>query len=176
LAGISIKPGKLASRSKRQKRGVSIMGPLFRSLAAASLVLLSTEALAQDLPCGAFRRNLLGSWSAVRSVTIQGPGRPISMRRGRTFRLGEYYKGVNLAVLLEQNCRGRTPNSFSKAFTENLPCGAFRRNLLGSWSALRPVTIRGPRGPIPLRRGRALRLGEYHNGVDLAALLERNCR
>ena len=81
------------------------MGQLFRSLAGALLVLLSSEAFAQDLACGAFRRNLLGSWSALRLVTIQGPEGPISIRRGRTFRLGEYYKGLNLAALLEQNCR-----------------------------------------------------------------------
>ena len=152
------------------------MDQLFRSLAVASLILLSSEAFAQDLPCGAFRRNLLGSWSALRLVTIQGPEGPISIRRGRTFKLGEYYKGLNLAGLLEQSCRGRIPNSFPQTFTQNLPCGAFRRNLSGSWSALRRVTVQGPEGPIPIRRGRTFRLGEYYKGLNLAALLEQNCR
>ena len=151
------------------------MGRLFRSLAGASLVLLSTEALAQDLPCGAFRR-ILGSWSAVRLVTIQGPEGPIPISRGRTFRLGEYYKGLNLAAMFDQNRRDRIPYSFPETFARNLPCGAFRRNPLGSWSALRLVTIHGPEGPIALRRGRTFRLGKYYNGFNLAALLEQNCR
>jgi hypothetical protein len=85
------------------------VGQLFRSLAVASAVLFSSEAFARDLSCGAFRRNLLGSWSALRLVTIKGPEGPISLRRGRTFRPGQYYRGVNLAALLEQNCRGRIP-------------------------------------------------------------------
>gem|GEM_PF-971296 len=152
------------------------MGQPFRLFVAAWLVLLSGEAFAQDPPCDAFRRNLLGSWSALRPVTVQGPQGPASIRRGRTFRLGEYYKGLYLAALLEQICRGRTPNSFPKTLTQNLPCDAFRRNFRGSWSALRPVTIRGPEGPIPVRRGRTFRPREYYKGLDLAALLEQNCR
>jgi hypothetical protein len=168
--------GKFASCSKRQERGVSIMGRLFRSFAMVSMVLLSTKAFAQDLPCGAFRRNLLGSWSALRLVTIQGPEGPISMRRGRTFRLGDYYKGLDLAALLERNCRGRIPNSFPETLAQNVPCGAFRRNLLGSWSALRLVTIQGPEGPISIRRGRTFRLEDYYKGLNLAALLEQKCR
>jgi hypothetical protein len=96
---------EFASRSKREERRVSIMGLLFRSLAVASLVVLSTGAFAHNFPCSAFRKNLFGSWSALRLVTIQGPEGSISLRRGRTFRLGEYYKGVNVAALLEQDCR-----------------------------------------------------------------------
>jgi len=168
--------GKFGSCSRRQERGGSFMGQLLRSLAMASLVLLSTKAFAQDLPCGAFRRNLLGSWSALRLVTIQGREGPISIRRGRTFRLEDYYKGLDLAALLERNCRGRIPNSFPETSAQNVPCGAFRRNLLGSWSALRLVTIQGPEGPISIRRGKTFRLEDYHKGLDVAALLEQNCR
>jgi hypothetical protein len=151
---------------------------LFCLLAVAPLVLVATEAFAQDLPCDAFRRNLFGSWSARRLVTIQGPEGPIALRRGRTFRPGEYYKGFDFAALLEQHCRGGTLNnsSFPKVFLQNVPCSAFRRNLLGSWSARRPVTVQGPAGPISVRRGRTFKPGEYYDRLDLAALLERNCR
>jgi hypothetical protein len=152
------------------------VGQLFRSLTVVLLVQLSGEALAQGPTCSAFRRNLLGSWSALRLITIQGPEGPISIRRGRTFRLGESYKGLNLAALLEQNCLGRAPESFPETLRQNPPCGAFRRNLLGSWSALRLVTIQGPERSISIRRGRTFRLGEYYNGLNLAALLERICR
>ena len=81
------------------------LGQVFRLLLLATLVLMPTEVFAQDLTCGAFRRNLRGSWSAQRLVTLQGPKGPISLMRGRTFRHGEYYKGLNVVALLEQNCR-----------------------------------------------------------------------
>jgi hypothetical protein len=83
-----------------------IMGRLFRSAALVSLVLLCADAFADDLPCAAFRRNLNGSWSALRPVTIQGP-QPVTIGRGRTFRRGAYYKGFYPATLLEQNCHRR---------------------------------------------------------------------
>jgi hypothetical protein len=84
-----------------------IMGRLFRSAALVWLVLLCTEAFADDLPCAAFRRNLNASWTALRPVTIQGPRGPVSIGRGRTFRRGAYYKGLDPATLLEQNCHRR---------------------------------------------------------------------
>jgi hypothetical protein len=129
------------------------VGQLFRSLTVVLLVQLSSEAFARSPPCNAFRRNLLGSWSALRLITIQAPEGPISIRRGRTFRLGEYYKGLNLAALLEQNCRGRASDSFAGTLTHRPPCNAFRRNLRGSWSALRLITIHAPERPISIRRG-----------------------
>ena len=154
------------------------MQQFFRLLAVAPLALLATQAFAQDLPCNAFRRNLVGSWSALRLATIQGPLGPIAVRRGRTFRPGEYYKGFDLATLLERQCRGgpRNNGSLPDVFPRNVPCGAFRRNLLGSWSARRSITVEGPAGPISLRRGRTFRPGEYYKGLDLAVLLEQNCR
>jgi hypothetical protein len=91
----------------RQHPANRIMGRLFRSAALVSLVLLWTEAFADDLPCSAFRRNLNASWSALRPVTIQGPLGPVSIGRGRTFRRGAYYKGFYPATLLEQNCHRR---------------------------------------------------------------------
>jgi hypothetical protein len=151
---------------------------IFCVLALAPLALVATEAFAQDLPCDAFRRNLFGSWSALRRATIQGPEGPIALRRGRTFKSGEHYKGLDLAALLERQCRGRTPNdsSLPEVFPQNIPCGAFRRNLLGSWSVRRPVTVQGAANAITLRRGRTLKPGKYYNGLDLALLLEQNCR
>ena len=174
-------PANVECQPYCQPRGTAaelIVQQVFRLLVVAALALVATEAFAHDLPCDAFRRNLFGSWSARRLATIQGPQGPITLRRGRTFRPGEYYKGLDFAALLERRCRGGPLNnsSFPKVFPQNVPCGAFRRNPFGSWSARRAVTVHGPAGPISVRRGRTFKPGEYYNRLDLAVLLERNCR
>lgn len=150
-------------------------GRLFRSIASLSLILLSTEAFGQDSVCGSFRRNLLGSWSAVRPVGIQGPYGQVSVRRGMTFNRGVYYQGLDLVALLEQSCRRRSSPP-AKAVAQRSLCGNFRRNLLGSWSAVRPVTTQGPYGPIAVRRGMTFNRGVYYQGLDLVVLLEQSCR
>jgi antirestriction protein ArdC len=96
--------------------------------------------------------------------------------RGRTFRQGKYYKGLNVVALLEQNCRGGAFNSSTQALGQDLRCGAFRRNLSGSWSTQQLVTLRGPEGPISLTRGRTFHQGKYYKGLNVVALLEQNCR
>jgi hypothetical protein len=176
---VQVVPGRKATTpGTTRNRNRAHYTTIFCLFAVAPLVLIATEAFALDLPCNAFRRNLFGSWSALRLATIQGPKGPIALRRGRTFRPGEHYRGLDLAALLEQQCRDRTLNDSSllEVFPQNIPCSAFRRNLLGSWSARRRVTVQGPAGPITLRRGRTLRAGEYYNGLDLAVLLEQKCR
>jgi hypothetical protein len=151
------------------------MGRFFRSIAVLLLLLACTEAPAQDLPCGSFRRGIGGAWSAVRPATFQGPYGQISVRRGRTFDRGSYYRGLDVAALLEQQCRLGPPPS-RQAFAQELRCGSFRRNPLGSWSATRPVTLRGPYGKISVGRGRTFNRGVYYKGLDLVALLEQRCR
>ena len=176
---VRVVPGRKTTTPRAARhRSRAHHATIFCLLAVVPLVLVATEAFARNLPCDAFRRNLFGSWSTLRLATIQGPKGPIALRRGRTFRPGEHYKGLDLAALLEQQCRGRTLNDGSRqeVFPQNIPCRAFRRNLLGSWSTRRLVTVQGPAGPITLRRGRTLRAGEHYNGLDLATLLEQNCR
>jgi len=102
-------PANVECQPYCQPRGTAaelIVQQVFRLLVVAALALVATEAFAHDLPCDAFRRNLFGSWSARRLATIQGPQGPIALRRGRTFRPGEYYKGLDFAALLERRCRG----------------------------------------------------------------------
>ena len=152
-----------------------VVGILVGILIMAALVPFPREAFAQDFSCGGFRRNIGGSWSTQRRGTIQGPKGAISLMRDRTFGPGTYYQGVNVAALLEQECRGRAFVSSAETSAPEVPCGAFRRTSRG-WSALRRVTIHGPEEPIALMRGKTLRPGRYYKGVDLGNLLEQQCR
>jgi hypothetical protein len=161
--------------AQRHGNRTAWIGCLCRVTALLSLVLLSTEAFGRGSVCGSFRRNLLGSWSALRPVAIPGPYGQVSVRRGMTFNRGVYYQGLDLVALLEQRCR-RGSSSPTEAVARGRLCGSFRRNLLGSWSAVRPLTTPGPYGYVSVRRGTTFNRGVYYHGLDLVALLEQDCR
>jgi hypothetical protein len=69
-------------------------------------VWLSTPALAQSggLPCDAFQKNPDGSWSAMRNVSVPGPGRYFNVQQGALFRPGASFMGQNLAAQLDRDC------------------------------------------------------------------------
>jgi hypothetical protein len=71
-------------------------------LAACALVgLLSLPVAAQGLTCADFSRNPNGSWSPVRVIHLNG----ITMGPGVAFSPGVYFGGVDLATILNQQCR-----------------------------------------------------------------------
>jgi hypothetical protein len=57
--------------------------------------------------CKAFRKNLDGSWTCLRTIDFSIPGlgelQPIS---GVTFKRGELFRGFDIAAWLDRNCRG----------------------------------------------------------------------
>jgi hypothetical protein len=65
---------------------------------------------------------------------------------------------------------GLTP-LVAHAQSRQLTCADFVRNANGSWSPLVPVTI----GGVTMGPGVAFTPGVMFSGVDLAALLEKNC-
>lgn len=76
----------------------------FMSTFATSCVLgaMPTVALAQQpLSCADFVRNPNGSWSPVRPVTLNG----VTMGPGVQFVPGVSFGGVDLASILNQQCR-----------------------------------------------------------------------
>jgi hypothetical protein len=58
-----------------------------------------------SVPCDAFHKNENGTWSPTRQVTITSPNGSISIGPGVSFGSGVQFAGINLYVLLEQNCR-----------------------------------------------------------------------
>jgi len=59
----------------------------------------------QSVPCDAFHKNDNGTWSPTRQVTITSQNGSISLSPGVSFGPGVQFAGINLYVLLEQNCR-----------------------------------------------------------------------
>jgi len=70
-----------------------------------SLIALCTvgvgPAAAQQLTCADFVRNPNGSWSPVRPITLNG----VTMGPGVQFMPGVSFGGVDLASILNQQCR-----------------------------------------------------------------------
>ncbi len=59
----------------------------------------------QQSPCDAFRKNPNGSWTSIKSVTISKPGGgAIKISPRMTFDKGVFYRGVDLAKWLDENC------------------------------------------------------------------------
>ena len=54
-------------------------------------------------------------------------------------------------------------------------CNAFRRNPDGSWTCLRPVTIKGPHGEVSIGPGASFQPGTQMMGLDVGAWLNANC-
>jgi hypothetical protein len=55
----------------------------------------------------AFRRNVDGSWSCIRDVTLNGPNGRIQVTAGATFCPGSSFMGVDLARFLDVQARTR---------------------------------------------------------------------
>lgn len=58
----------------------------------------------QESPCSAFQRNPNGSWTSIKSVTINGPNGQIQISPGMTFIRGVLFMGLDLAAWLDENC------------------------------------------------------------------------
>ena len=55
-------------------------------------------------------------------------------------------------------------------------CTDFRAVETGGWAALGPVQFPGPRGPVQMVDGQTVTPGDYLDGMDLASVLQRDCR
>lgn len=55
----------------------------------------------------AFRRNADGSWTCLRSVTLNGPGGRMQVAAGARFERGSTFMGVDLAGFLDAQAAGR---------------------------------------------------------------------
>ena len=67
-----------------------------------------------------------------------------------------------------------TPRSTSAA--RGPLCTDFRVVETGGWAALGPVQFPGPRGPVQMVDGQTVTPGDYLDGMDLASVLQRDCR
>jgi len=54
-------------------------------------------------------------------------------------------------------------------------CEAFRKNRDGSWTSVQTTIIRAPIGEIRISPGMTFRRGGKLVGVEVAAVLDRNC-
>lgn len=57
-----------------------------------------------------------------------------------------------------------------------LNCAQFNHNPNGSWSPTVPVTISGPNGSVQIGPGASFNPGAVMAGLDLAALLNEQCK
>ena len=58
-----------------------------------------------EIPCEAFKKNPNGSWTCIKPVTIKGPKGEIGIGVGMTFTRGVSFMGINLAELLDKDCK-----------------------------------------------------------------------
>ncbi len=58
---------------------------------------------------------------------------------------------------------------------QRIPCEAFKKNPDGSWTCIKPVTIKGVIGEIQIGVGKTFTRGMQYMGVDLAELLDKYC-
>ncbi len=58
----------------------------------------------------------------------------------------------------------------------SLQCADFKRSPGGGWSALSPIRLPGPQGPVQLLAGQSFADGDYVGGMDMGSVLERDCR
>ena len=58
---------------------------------------------------------------------------------------------------------------------EQVPCSAFRRNANGSWTCVKPVTIKGQYAQARLTPGTTVSKGASFAGVNLVAMLDTQC-
>lgn len=58
---------------------------------------------------------------------------------------------------------------------EQLPCDAFKKNPDGSWSTIKPITIKSDMGEVKLSAGQTFRQGVLFMNLDLVALLNQHC-
>ncbi len=58
---------------------------------------------------------------------------------------------------------------------EQIPCDAFRRNTNGSWTCVKPVTIKGHYAQARLNPGTTVSRGANFAGLNLVAILDKQC-
>ena len=56
------------------------------------------------LPCDAFRKNQDGSWTTVKPISIKTGQAQAQLSAGQTFNKGAWFAGINLAMLLDEQC------------------------------------------------------------------------
>ena len=57
-----------------------------------------------------------------------------------------------------------------------LSCEAFTKNSDGSWSSIHATDIQAPIGTIRIPPGMTFQQGKTFIGIELVAVLEKNCR
>ena len=58
---------------------------------------------------------------------------------------------------------------------QQIPCDAFRKNPDGSWTCIKPVSIRSSTGQIEIGTGMTFTKGVQFMGINLAELLDESC-
>jgi HdeA/HdeB family len=93
----------------------------FVLLAAFVLASVSSGAQAQSLACDAFAKNADGSWTALRSVAVPGPGTTYNVSGGAVFRPTDSFMGLNLAQTLDHDCPAQSQAPAQAATRVELP-------------------------------------------------------
>jgi hypothetical protein len=136
------------------------------------------------LACSDFKHNADGSWSPVHSLSLRGA----TMNPGASFNTGAYFNEVDLPGLLNKECISAStqitppatpPPPQPPALSATAPtlaslhlaCSDFKHNADGSWSPLHPLTLRGA----TMNPGASFNAGASFNGVELPALLDKEC-
>jgi HdeA/HdeB family len=88
--------------------GVSFSAARFvcrTTAAVAFAVSLNSAAQAQSgFPCDSFSKNADGSWSAIHSAAVPGPGTTLHVNEGAVFPPNMSFMGMNLAERLDREC------------------------------------------------------------------------
>ena len=84
--------------------------------------------------------------------------------------------GLVFACMMIAPSTGRAQTLQQMLQPKAVDCTAFVRNPDGSWSPTRPVRIESPNGSVQIGPGAAFRPGALMFGMDVGALLERDCR
>ncbi|MFC2036287.1 hypothetical protein ACFLUJ_09270 [Chloroflexota bacterium] len=57
------------------------------------------------IPCESFKKRPDGVWVCEKTVTLKGPSGDVVIHPGQTFRPERLLNGLNIAELLEKNCK-----------------------------------------------------------------------
>ncbi len=151
------------------QRGVSKDAPrqswraVSLAVASACLALSTAQAQAQTRPPRPLAPDGAGnSQSSLQSAGT--PRAPLDPAAAAAQTTGQGFPGIPPA----------TPPIYAR-----LPsplCADFRPEPNGGWSALGPIQFPGPQGPVRMVIGQTVVPGDYLDGMDLASLLDRDCR
>ena len=84
--------------------GVAATAKIFAFAIAASFGLLDAAQAQSGFPCDAFVKNADGSWTAIHTARVPGPGMTFNVNEGASFTPNMSFMGLNLVEELNRQC------------------------------------------------------------------------